>query len=569
MSDPRGKPGSAPGEQQEHLDEMTCLLYVDRQLDRTRGQEVSAHTQDCEQCRTLLRVLERESRLLTRSLLEEDEPLPSRLAALQQEARRSWQWIYGVVFGLAATGAYALYTGYIEPWQQRFEQAGFGGSNLLGLLIFQGAFWKGWQSMITLIEVMALLTVGFSAAMFFRRRVRRGTALAIMFAAAFASMAMPAPAGATEMRKGDSPTVAKEETIKGDVYITGHHARIEGNVDGDAYVFCQNLDVDGHISGDLIVFAQVVRINGQISGNIRSFTNTLTIAGSVEKNMTSFSEMVALDSKSVVGGSITAFVNTLGVDGRVGRDLLVMMKSTNISGNVGGAITAKGESLVIDSGAQIDGPVKFQGKNPPNVSPSAKLASPVDFSRMEHREEYRRSGFYVWRVIWTAAVILFGLVLFSLLPHFSRETVDSAGHYGASFGLGLLVMFGVPIAALLACVTVVGLLIGLSTFALWMAAMFSAQLVVGAVVGQWLMGRTTELWPLVGRMVVGVCVVRAIGMIPYLGGWSRLAVLLWGMGAISLAIYRRLAPTAITPASSSPLTPPLPPNTTVGMPQPA
>ena len=40
------------------------------------------------------------------------------------------------------------------------EKAGFGGSNLLSLLIFQGAFWKGWQSMITLLEVLALVTVG-------------------------------------------------------------------------------------------------------------------------------------------------------------------------------------------------------------------------------------------------------------------------------------------------------------------------------------------------------------------------------------------------------------------------
>ena len=117
----------------QHLDEMTCLLYLERQLDRTRGLEVSSHTQECEACRTLLHALERESRLLTRAMLEEDEALPSRLAQLQERARRSMQWIWGVVFGLAATGAYALYAEYVQPWQQQLEKAGFGGSNLLGL----------------------------------------------------------------------------------------------------------------------------------------------------------------------------------------------------------------------------------------------------------------------------------------------------------------------------------------------------------------------------------------------------------------------------------------------------
>ncbi|MFI5105708.1 MAG: anti-sigma factor family protein, partial [Terriglobales bacterium] len=171
-----------PEDKMKHLDEMTLLLYIERQLDRARGLEVSAHTQECGACRTLLRALERESRLLTRAMLEEDEPLPSRLAQFQERARKSMQWIWGLVFGLAATGVYALYTGYIQPWQQQLEQAGFGGSNLLGLLIFQGAMWKGWQSMITLLEILAMVTLAGLGAMFFRRRIRRGSALALVFA---------------------------------------------------------------------------------------------------------------------------------------------------------------------------------------------------------------------------------------------------------------------------------------------------------------------------------------------------------------------------------------------------
>src|SRR5215472_12265500 len=125
---------SEPGEPNlKHLDEMTCLLYLERQLDRARGLEVSAHTQECDACRTLLRALERESRLLTRAMLEEDEPLPSRLAQFQERARRSMQWIWGLAFGLAATGAYVLYTEYIVKLQTQLEQAGLGGTNLLNL----------------------------------------------------------------------------------------------------------------------------------------------------------------------------------------------------------------------------------------------------------------------------------------------------------------------------------------------------------------------------------------------------------------------------------------------------
>src|SRR5437899_10880370 len=130
------------------------------------------------------------------------------------------QWIWGLVFGLAATGAYALYTGYVLPWEQQLEQVGFGGSNLLSLLIFQGAFWKGWHSMISLLEVLAMVTLAGLGAMFFRRRIRRGSALALVFAGLCTVLAMPQGASATEFRKSDSVRVEKDETIKGDASLT-------------------------------------------------------------------------------------------------------------------------------------------------------------------------------------------------------------------------------------------------------------------------------------------------------------------------------------------------------------
>jgi hypothetical protein len=563
-------PGTG-GRMDEHLDEMTLLLYVEGQLDRKRAQEVSAHTQDCQACRTLLRALERESRLLTRAMLEEDEPLPSRLAAFQERARNSMQWIWGLVFGLAATGVYALYTEYVEPVQQRFEQAGFGGSSLLNLMIFQGAFWKGWQSMLTLIEVLAFLTIAGSAMMFLRRRLRRGTAFAMIIVAAICTAAsLPSPALASEFRKGDTVEVDKGETIKGDAFLSGHHVKVQGTVDGDLFLFCQNADIEGHVTGDIIAFAQIVRVSGQVDGNIRTFSNTSLISGTVAKNFMSFSETMTLDSSGKIGGSATTFGNTLAIDGKLGRDLLSFGNNTTVSGTIGGGIQAQSNHFRFNSGAQVDGPVKIKGETAPDVSPGAKLAVPVEFSRVEHHSNYEESHFYVWRIIWAAAGILLGLVLFLLMPGFAREAVDSAERYGASFGLGVLVMFGVPIAAIIACITVVGIFIGISTFFLWLFVLFCAHIVVGTIVGQWLMGHTRETWQFIGRMVVGVILLRAVEMIPHLGGWVRFAVVLWGMGAVSLAIYRRVHPAGTPIIPSAPIAPsPLPPNTTIGSPQPA
>ncbi len=557
----------------EHLDEMTCLLYIERQLDRARGMEVSAHTQECAQCRTLLRALERESRLLTRAMFEEDEPLPSRLLEFQERARKSMQWVWGLVIGLAATGVYELYTSYVAPWQQQLEQAGFGGTNLLGLLIFQGAFWKGWQSMVTLLEVLALLTLAGFATIIIRRRGRRGYGMAMLLAALLGSAALAGPVSATEFRKGQTTeTINADEVIHGDVYITAERVRVEGTVEGDLFIFAQNAEVSGHVKGDVISFTHTTRITGQVDGNVRAFTNTLIINGTVGKNAMTFAESLELEGSGKVGGSVTGFLTSPTLDGQIGGDVLLFDHVAVINGKVGGSVDVRGESLGIGPKAEIAGHTKFEGKKLAEVSPQAKLAYPVEFKPMEHSTK-NTANHYLWQAIWAAALILFGLVVFLLLPDFSRQSVANAERYGASFGLGVLVCFGVPIAALITCITVVGLFVGISALFIWYASLYVAMVVVGALVGQWVLGRTSEHWPLIGRMVLGVLLVRVCTAVPEIGGWVKFAVVLWGLGAISLSVYQRFAPIVAPPNSSAPPTPyvppPLPPNTTVGGIQPA
>jgi len=557
----------------QHLDEMTCLMYLERQLDRARGLEVSAHTQECEDCRTLLRALERESRLLTRAMLESEEPLPSRLAQFQERARRSMQWIWGLVFGLAATGAYALYAEYIVPWQTQLEQAGFGGTNLLNLLIFQSSFWKGWQSMITLLEILAMGTLGGLGLMFLRRRIRRGSALALVFAGLCMALGMPAPASATEFRKGDRITIAKDEVIHSDLFVAGGRIDVNGTIEGDLFVAGGEIEITGHVLGDVISSCGTLRMSGQVDGNMRSYAGNATLRGKVGRNITIAGGDVDIDRDATIGGSITSFSGRLKVDGHLGRDLLAFGGQINLGGNIPGSVNLRAGELNIDSSAEIGGPVEFKGDKEPQVSAQAKLASPVHFEKVIHGANYRSAHYYVWRVIWTAAFILFGMVLFFLAPEFGKQTMEAAEGVAIPILLGILVFFGVPIAAVIACVTVVGIPLGVLTLGVWFLMLCTAELVVGTVVGTWILGKASSNWDVIGRMALGFVIVRIVytplSQLHVIGALAALGIWIWGMGSISLAIYRRFEPVLGTGAPSAPATSPLPPNTTVGGPLPA
>ena len=421
--------------------------------------------------------------------------------------------------------------------------------------------------MFSLFEVLAVMCMAGFGLFAFRRYLRRGSALAVLFTGFGMMMAVATPTSATEFRKGDTVNVKKGEVIKGDLFATGEHVRIDGEVDGDVYAFAHQVDVTGHINGDLICFAQAVRVSGVVDGNLRAGSNNVTLTGTVERNVMLWNETFNLDSSGKIGRSLTAGGETLTLDGKIGRDFLGFAESTNISGFIGGSVREQGNSLSIASGAEIDGKTSFKGHKEPSVASDAKLASPPEFTLIEHKHEARGGSYYLWRVILTCTIILFGLALAGLMPKFAVETVESAGQIGASFGLGVLVFFGVLIASIIACFTIVGLLVGFSAFMLWLVMVFAAELVVGGIIGQWIMGRDDDFWPFFLRVLVGIVLVRVVTSVPFIGFWVWVIVTLWGMGAISLTIYRRMQPTLapnIPPAPMPPLNSPLPSNTTVG-----
>jgi len=322
------------------------------------------------------------------------------------------------------------------------------------------------------------------------------------------------------------------------------------------------------VTGDVICFAQATRISGQVDGNIRAFTNNITISGNVARNVLTMNEVMNLDPNGKIGHSLTLFAQSVTLDGKIGRDFVGFFTQANLSGFIGGSLQGRGQSLAINSTAEIEGKAQFEGEKPATVASEAKLASPLEFTKHErHASRERDIWFYFWKLVWTAAFVLLGLVLFGLFPRFAVDTVEAGEQYGAAFGLGTLVTFGLPIAAVLACITIIGMLLGISTLFLYVFILLCTGIVVGTIVGQWILGRTTEFWPLTGRMALGVLLVRIVTSIPFIGFWAKLAVVLWGVGAISLAVYRRLQPMVapnIPSVPTAPLSSPLPPNTTVG-----
>jgi hypothetical protein len=537
-----------------HYDEMACLLYLEGQLDPARSRELAAHIAECAPCRDLLHALQHETILLSSALTEDNESMPARLASEQVRSLPSWVWT--LAFGAFAAGAYWFWTDGIGPWFDQLSNAGFGGTDVFSMILFSGAFWEGWSDMIDAMQIGALILVAVVAIGWIRRRLRRSVAIAVVMSALLFALALPPQAAAADVRRAQSISVPAGETVHNDLIATGGSVRIEGTVEGDVIAFTRDLAVTGHVTGDVIAFAEEAVIDGIVDGNVRVFSRGAVLQGTVGKNVSAFGRSVDLISKANIGGGMIVLAGEMDLDGKIQRDLLGLVGRSNLDGLIGGQAWVHGGSLMVESTAEIRGPATFEGPQQPVIEAGAKLASPI---RTEITQDVRRTRRSTARVAIRAivsygAALAVGILLLVIFPGFFSATLHEAGKIGLPIGIGALgLITGAFLLVLGILLLIVGIAAGVAGVMAYAPILYVAQVFVGTWLGNRVMGQPPAVTSaVVGRMAVGLLILRVAGLIPFLGGLVWLAVLLWGTGAVLLGFYRmsraESAPNAPLPA---------------------
>jgi cytoskeletal protein CcmA (bactofilin family) len=546
-----------------HYDEITCLQYLEGLLDRPKALELSAHTAHCPGCRALLHALEHETRMLSNALREQEEAVPERLLAGPVRDRTPWAWVGA--FGMAAAGAYWLWTAIIDPWSDQLSQAGFGGTDLMTMLFFHGAFWKGWDSVLSMMQALALISLTVIGFLLLRRSLRRWNTIALVMGALLAALGLPFGVHAAEVHRNEANyTLPADAVVKNDLIVSGNSIHIEGTVDGDLIVFGGSVTVDGHVTGDVIAFTNMLQINGAVDGNVRDFSRQISVRGKVGKNLTAFAETIEADSQSQIGWSATLVGGDVSLNGRIGRDILGYTGQLDLNGFVGGNTDLKtSETFTIGSQAQTLGKIRYTGPAQPAISIGARLASPVETTIAVHKADLVAAMNFWHKLLYWGSAFIFGLVLLLITPGFFAETVRSANRFGVSLGIGALVSIATPVIAVLACITIVGLGVGISTLLLWAIAWYSAKIFIAAWLGQRILGKNSfagiaigqKMWPvphkgaMIGQFALGLVLLDALRMIPYVGLCIGIVVQIWGFGAAAVTLYHRMRSTPeIAPA---------------------
>jgi hypothetical protein len=202
--------------------------------------------------------------------------------------------------------------------------------------------------------------------------------------------------------------------------------------------------------------------------------------------------------------------------------------------------------------AVLNGPVEFKGIAPPQVAAGAHLVSPVHFvqQQREHRESTLRMVAHA--VLRYGAAVLIGLLLMMILPGFFDAGLRTARRWPLAMSIGALTtiiwLFLIVVAIVLLCV---GVGAGFAFVAVYFPISYLAQMFVGAWLGEKILPSTAPgIGGQLGRLALGLLIIHALGLVPIVGVLVSAVVLMWGIGAILLAIYEqsRRAPVAAVAA---------------------
>jgi Putative zinc-finger len=527
----------------ECYSEQTCALAVDGELAADEAQRLRDHLATCRRCRGLVDALRAENRALSESLHELPEEAAS--PAGFSHVRRSWVWgDLAVMAAVLALGSISsiwfdeLSIPAALEWFNPFSPSGR--TNLIFSLFDR--FASGGTAMLTdyaaIVGIVSLLLLlGGSALLLGRGRLRPpGLRLLIVL------LALSLPSFTLERRQGEFVTVATNETVDDTLVATGNTVRIEGVVNGDLLAFGRTVEVRGTVKGDLVSLAKRTVVSGNVEGRIYTFSASLDLDGQLGHSIYGFAQSLRVNDRGHVGEGIVCAAGDVSLEGEVKRSVDILTSgNADVSGSIGRDLTMAGVGLTLTNTARVGGNLtaRVHQLKTVHIADGATIAGKRDIQVQVRKSQFARPRFYFHQAVWFAAAMLVGWLGLVLFPGFFRATTQAVGSGWLSLALGVGVLAGVPVAMVVAAITLIGIPISLMLFAMYLAAIYLAKVWVGAFLGRIVLkpsGTTKGDWLL--GLLVGLLILTIVGFIPYLGGLVRAGVVCLGLGAFAGQLYR-------------------------------
>lgn len=339
----------------------------------------------------------------------------------------------------------------------------------------------------------------------------------------------------------------------GDFFQAGNHIVLEQPVAGDALLAGATVESNASIEGDASMAGGQVAVRATVGEDLYAIAGELEVDALVSGSARLAGGRVRITPASRIDGGVAIAGGTVDAEGQFGRYLTVTGGDVILGGSVDGDVRIYAEQLTVLPGTRIGGQLRYRTTSPAVLPGDLQVGAGVrreadggNASRGWRLPEAARSAGWLWLI----GLFALGLLLAYAFAGFSRRTSAALGDRPwAGMGVGLLVLVGIPVLAMVLALTLVGLPLALMLVLAYLAMLIAAYVVGALYLGDRALAAARPGQPSTpGRRLLALLLVllvlAAISQLPLLGKLVRFAVLLLGLGGIALALRRRRVPGA-------------------------
>ena len=341
-----------------------------------------------------------------------------------------------------------------------------------------------------------------------------------------------------KVRTGEVVTIPSSETVRGDLYVFARTVSVDGTIEGDLIAFASQINVGGTVNGSVLAASGTLVLGGQAKGAVRAAAGQVTIDGSVGRDAAIAAGQLTTGSAAKIGQDVIFATGATSLGGTVTGSVLGTANTYTRSGTLGG--TEQVEISRRASGAQPVTPVESQ---------------PIPDALRQFVAVLLAGGLLLWlrpRILtaWDALLRTepartLGYGVLALIVFVAAVIVAFIAI------IVLAIIFGILSLGPLVTIDVIGglLLVSVGVFAFVVICAIVVDAIVGYAVGRAIL-QTAQLgrWQTVLQLAVGALIVVAIEALPVVGGIAKLAVVLFGLGVLTLYAWRARMPVRVRTA---------------------
>ena len=275
------------------------------------------------------------------------------------------------------------------------------------------------------------------------------------------------------------------------------------------------------------------------------------------------SASAATDHVVITGGAVVPAGQTAGdvvvidgpvrIDGRATGDVISVSGPVRLNGRVDGDLIAVSDRASLGPAARVGGDLRY-GDERPVLAQGASVGGTIS------KEDWSDAGNgWGWLSVlgWWLAVSVSTLIVGALLVWLAPGALYAAEravreHLGATIGWGVAIAIGVPLLAILALVTLVGIPFGVALLLAAVPVLLLAYATAAWIVGRRVLrNRSTSPW---AALLAGWGILRLVALLPVAGALVGFAATVVGLGALTVALWHARTPRAPAATPDAPTT---------------